>query len=126
MKFDLIQNKQYDKSYISNQESTITQYEKLQSLYQTNLEFLFNLVIEVISRISKYQKQELQENKQTIKVDRREIPMMEDHSEVIEKSLISTSSLEYQFECFDKQLHTLQTIINEQKNEIEVAFKYYL
>ena len=124
MKFDLMQNKQYDKSYISNQESTITQYEKLQSLYQTNLEFLFNLVIEVISRISKYQKQELQENKQTIKVDRREIPMMEDHSEVIEKSLISTSSLEYQFECFDKQLHTLQTIINEQKNEIEVAFKY--
>ena len=126
MKFDLMQNKQYDKSYISNQESTITQYEKLQSLYQTNLEFLFNLVIEVISRISKYQKQELQENKQTIKVDRREIPMMEDHSEVMEKSLISTSSLEYQFECFDKQLHTLQTIINEQKNEIEVAFKYYL
>lgn len=126
MKFDLMQNKQYDKSYISNQESTITQYEKLQSLYQTNLEFLFNLVIEVIIRISKYQKQELQENKQTIKVDRREIPMMEDHSEVIEKSLISTSSLEYQFECFDKQLHTLQTIINEQKNEIEVAFKYYL
>lgn len=93
-------------------------------MYQTNLEFLFNLVIEVISRISKYQKQELQENKQTIKVDRREIPMMEDHSEVIEKSIISTSSLEYQFECFDKQLHTLQTIINEQKNEIEVAFKY--
>ena len=126
MKFDLMQNKQYDKSYISNQESTITQYKKLQSLYQTNLEFLFNLVIEVISRISKYQKQELQENKQTIKVDRREIPMMEDHSEVIEKSIISTSSLEYQFECFDKQLHTLQTIINEQKNEIEVAFKYYL
>ena len=126
MKFDLMQNKQYDKSYISNQESTITQYKKLQSLYQTNLEFLFNLVIEVISRISKYQKQELQENKQTIKVDRREIPMMEDHSEVIENSLISTSSLEYQFECFDKQLHTLQTIINEQKNEIEVAFKYYL
>ena len=124
MKFDLMQNKQYDKSYISNQESTITQYEKLQSLYQTNLEFLFNLVIEVISRISKYQKQELQENKQTIKVDRREIPMMEDHSEVMEKSPISTSSLEYQFECFDKQLHTLQTIINEQKNEIEVAFKY--
>ena len=124
MKFDLMQNKQYDKSCISNQESTITQYEKLQSLYQTNLEFLFNLVIEVISRISKYQKQELQENKQTIKVDRREIPMMEDHSEVMEKSLISTSSLEYQFECFDKQLHTLQTIINEQKNDIEVAFKY--
>ena len=124
MKFDLMQNKQYDKSYISNQESTITQYKKLQSLYQTNLEFLFNLVIEVISRISKYQKQELQENKQTIKVDRREIPMMEDHSEVMEKSPISTSSLEYQFECFDKQLHTLQTIINEQKNEIEVAFKY--
>ena len=124
MKFDLMQNKQYDKSCISNQESTITQYEKLQSLYQTNLEFLFNLVIEVISRISKYQKQELQENKQTIKVDRREIPMMEDHSEVMEKSPISTSSLEYQFECFDKQLHTLQTIINEQKNEIEVAFKY--
>lgn len=124
MKFDLMQNKQYDKSYISNQESTITQYEKLQSLYQTNLEFLFNLVIEVISRISKYQKQELQENKQTIKVDRREIPMMEDHSEVMEKSPISTSSLEYQFECFDKQLHTLQTIINEQKNDIEVAFKY--
>lgn len=124
MKFDLMQNKQYDKSCISNQESTITQYEKLQSLYQTNLEFLFNLVIEVISRISKYQKQELQENKQTIKVDRREIPMMEDHSEVMEKSPISTSSLEYQFECFDKQLHTLQTIINEQKNDIEVAFKY--
>ena len=124
MKFDLMQNKQYDKSYISNQESTITQYEKLQSLYQTNLEFLFNVVIEVISRISKYQKQELQENKQTIKVDRREIPMMEDHSEVMEKSPISTSSLEYQFECFDKQLHTLQTIINEQKNDIEVAFKY--
>ena len=124
MKFDLMQNKQYDKSYISNQESTITQYEKLQSLYQTNLEFLFNLVIEVISRISKYQKQELQENKQTIKVDRREIPMMEDHSEGFEKSLISISSLEYQFECFDKQLHTLQTIINEQKNDIEVAFKY--
>ena len=124
MKFDLMQNKQYDKSCISNQESTITQYEKLQSLYQTNLEFLFNVVIEVISRISKYQKQELQENKQTIKVDRREIPMMEDHSEVMEKSPISTSSLEYQFECFDKQLHTLQTIINEQKNDIEVAFKY--
>ena len=124
MKFDLMQNKQYDKSCISNQESTITQYDKLQSLYQTNLEFLFNLVIEVISRISKYQKQELQENKQTIKVDRREIPMMEDHSEVMEKSPISTSSLEYQFECFDKQLHTLQTIINEQKNDIEVAFKY--
>lgn len=124
MKFDLMQNKQYDKSCISNQESTITQYEKLQSLYQTNLEFLFTLVIEVISRISKYQKQELQENKQTIKVDRREIPMMEDHSEVMEKSPISTSSLEYQFECFDKQLHTLQTIINEQKNDIEVAFKY--
>ena len=124
MKFDLMQNKQYEKSCISNQESTITQYEKLQSLYQTNLEFLFNLVIEVISRISKYQKQELQENKQTIKVDRRETPMMEDHSEVMEKSPISTSSLEYQFECFDKQLHTLQTIINEQKNDIEVAFKY--
>ena len=50
--------------------------------------------------------------------------MMEDHSEVMEKSPISTSSLEYQFECFDKQLHTLQTIINEQKNDIEVAFKY--
>ena len=45
--------------------------------------------------------------------------MMEDHSEVIEKSIISTSSLEYQFECFDKQLHTLQTIINEQKGIIE-------
>ena len=125
MRFGQKWNKQLNYSHYYNQESTISQYEKLKSIYQSNLEFLFNLVLESISRISNYQKHE-KEEKHSIILKRREMPMIEDQQEEIEKTPLSISSLEYQFESFDKQLHSLQSIIDDQKHEIEVRIKLLL